>query len=32
MNLTIKSKSNELIDEFNKKIKEITRTMQGLHL
>ena len=31
INLTIKSKSNELIDEFNKKTIEITKKMQGLH-
>ena len=31
-NLTVYSKSNELIDEFNTKTKVITKTMQGLHL
>ena len=30
-NLTIQSKSNELIDEFNIKTREITKAMQGLH-
>ena len=30
-NLTTKSKSNELIDEFNIKTREITNAMQGLH-
>ena len=30
-NLTIKSKSNEVIDMFNIKTKEITESMVGLH-
>ena len=30
-NLTIQSKSNELIDEFNIKTTEITKAVQGLH-
>ena len=29
--LICRSKSNELIDEFNKKTIEIIKTMQGLH-
>ena len=31
INLSIQSKSNELIDEFNTKTREITEAMQGLH-
>ena len=30
-NLTIQSKSNALIDEFNIKTREITKAKQGLH-
>ena len=30
-NLTIQSKSNELMDVFNIKTREITKAMQGLH-
>ena len=30
-NLTIHSNSNELIDEFNIKTREITKAMQSLH-
>ena len=30
-NLTIQSNSNELIEDFNIKTREVTRAMQGLH-